>query len=282
MFFIFVDSMKKLYILKIGGSILTNKNSERLYLHKKRISKIAKQIKTALNKDPDLQLIIVHGAGGEVHHLAHKYSLQNGTGLNNNKLYGATLTRLAVQKLNTQIFNIFLENGLPVLPVHTSSTVIQKNKKISTLNTKIITGTINNNCIPLLYGDMTLDTVCGMSISSGDASTAYLAKHLDIKKIFLATDVQGIFTKDPYKYSDATLIKKTTLSNVFFAQNISLTKSHNTDTTDGMKGKLRSFNNLLPSKTATQQIILFDGTKPENYTKLLTNSYIPATYIDVV
>ena len=274
--------MKKLYILKIGGSVLTNKNSERLHLYRKRLSNIAQQIQTVLNKNPDLQLIIVHGAGGEVHHLAHKYSLQNGTGLNKNKLYGATLTRLAVQKLNTQIFNIFLENGLPVLPVHTSSTIIQENKKISTLNTKIIMETINNNFIPLLYGDMAFDTICGMSISSGDSSTAHLAKNLNIKKILLATDVQGIFTKDPYKHPNATLVKETTLSNIFSTQAINLTKSHNTDTTDGMKGKLHSFNRLLQSKNVTQQIILFDGTNPENYAKLLTNNYISATYINVI
>ena len=273
--------MKKLYVLKIGGSVLTNKNSEKLYLYKKRISKIAQHIKTSLDKNNNLQLIIIHGGGGIAHHLAHKYSLQNGVGTDKNKLYGAALTRLAIQKLNTRVFNIFLENKLPTLPVHTSAIITQTNKKISTFDTHIISETLNNNYIPIVYGDIVFDSVCGMSIASGDMSIAYLAQHFNAEKVFLATDVQGIFTKDPYKYSDVKLIKKVTLSDVFSKKFIKLSGSHNVDVTGGLKGKLYSFKKLNSSKNSLKQIVIFDGTNPENYTKLLSDKQITATYIKV-
>ena len=273
--------MKKLYILKIGGSVLTNKNSKKLYLHTKRIHKIAQHIKTILDKNNNLQLIIIHGGGGAAHHLAHKYSLRNGVNNDKNKLYGATLIRLAIQKLNTHIFNIFLENKLPVLPVHTSAIATQANKKITTFNTHTISKILKSNYIPIIYGDMVFDDTYGMSVLSGDTITAHLAQHFNAKKVFLATDVSGIFTKDPYKYSNTKLIAKTTLSDVFCKKLIKLTPSHNIDVTGGLKGKLQSFKKLSTSKNSLKQIVIFDGTNPQNYTELLSNNQITATYIKV-
>jgi aspartokinase-like uncharacterized kinase len=43
---------------------------------------------------------------------------------------------------------------------------------------------------------------------TSDSIAAYIASRLNTDKVILATDVDGIFTKDPKKHSDAKLIKK--------------------------------------------------------------------------
>ena len=44
---------------------------------------------------------------------------------------------------------------------------------------------------------------------TSDAIAVYLASRLHIKKVLLVTDVDGIYTRNPKKYPDAKLIKKT-------------------------------------------------------------------------
>ena len=67
---------QKLTILKLGGSIVTYKKQGG-GLNKKVVQRLAQEIKTALGKK-SRQLILVHGAGGKAHALAHRYGLQNG------------------------------------------------------------------------------------------------------------------------------------------------------------------------------------------------------------
>ncbi len=43
---------------------------------------------------------------------------------------------------------------------------------------------------------------------TSDSIAVYIANQLHIKKVILVTDVDGIFTRDPKKYSDAKLICK--------------------------------------------------------------------------
>ena len=49
-------------ILKIGGSILTNKDAAESEIDEKNLSRIAKEIKSSLDNDSK-EIIIVHGAG---------------------------------------------------------------------------------------------------------------------------------------------------------------------------------------------------------------------------
>jgi aspartokinase-like uncharacterized kinase len=47
---------------------------------------------------------------------------------------------------------------------------------------------------------------------TSDSIAAYIASRLHISKVILVTDVDGVFTNDPKKYSDAKLIKRLSTS----------------------------------------------------------------------
>jgi len=47
---------------------------------------------------------------------------------------------------------------------------------------------------------------------TSDSIAAYIASRLNADKVILATDVDGIFTSDPKKHSDAKLLKRTSAS----------------------------------------------------------------------
>ena len=268
--------MKPLYILKIGGSVATFKDEAGGSVRLELLEKIALAIKKIQAKK-DFSLVLVHGAGSVGHNLARKHELDKGTNGDKKKLQNALFTCVANQEMDNMIAKIFLFNGIKAFPVHTASTIIQKNKKISYCNTEIIKQILEKDCVPVLYGEMVMDFDLEMSVCSGDAIVAYLAKHLGAQKIFFASDIDGVFDKDPYFNKDAKLIEKTKLSEIFNDDKIEITHSHNVDVTGGMLGKIRSLE--AECGNALQTIEIFNGLKEENYEKIFSGKKFPHTTI---
>jgi isopentenyl phosphate kinase len=254
--------MKPLYILKIGGSVATYKNRPGISVRSALLKKVGQNIKKSLEKG-NFNLILIHGAGAAGHQLAKKYNLQDGIGLNPKKLYGSLISRIANNKLNIAITETFIKTGLKIVSIHTASAIIQKNKKISHCNLKIIQEALQQNCIPILYGEMVFDTKLGMSICSGDAIAPYMAEKLGAKKIIFASDIDGVFTKDPHIHKDAKLIERIKLQEI--SQKADLSHSHNVDVTGGLLGKI----NKMEFSKNLQSIEIFNGLNPENYWKIL-------------
>ena len=271
--------MQEILIIKFGGSIITDKSSHKLIVHSALLHDIAKDLYRYITENPLAQFIIIHGAGGPGHHLAHQFDLANGTNHDPIKIRAVCNTRLVNQKLNTAICDIFLENDIPVIPAHTGALITQENKKIITCNIPIIQSILESKCIPVLYGDMVHDTLLEYSVCSGDTSAAYLAQNLPVKKVFFATDVDGIFDKDPHTFQDAKLVPQISLQDVFSDATISIEKSHNTDVTGGLKGKLAAFQPFIDHSNILEEIVIFNGTNQNNYYDILSGSKKTSTHI---
>ena len=262
--------MKPLYILKIGGSVATYKNKLGVSVRKELLEKSAIAIKKARDKK-DFNLILIHGAGAAGHQLAHKYNLQDGARNNKQKWKGSFESRLVNQELNKRITEIFVFAGLPITPIHTASVIIQKNKKIFDFNLKTIEESLRWGCIPLLYGEMVFDKNLGMTICSGDVIAPYLAKKMKAKKIFFASDIEGIFDKDPHLHKDAKLIENIQMTDI--KKIAQLTGSHNIDTTGGLNGKIKNFQKF----NVSDSIEIFNGLRSENFEKVILENYFPHT-----
>ncbi len=269
--------MKKLYILKIGGSVVTHKNKATMVIRRTLLQNIALDLKKFLQKNTDIQIILVHGGGQPGHSIAKKYHLDQGISKDKKNLKGALLCSAAIQKLHQEICTIFVNAGLWIAPIHTASVIVQKQKKIQTFDTEAIIQGLQNGAIPLLYGDMVHDTSTTFSVCSSDTLAAHLSKHLGAQKIFFATDVDGIFTADPYLDPKAVLIPKISLGNKL-SQNIKLSKSHNTDVTGGLHGKVASFEKIF-QESEVKEVIIFNGLKKDRYLLALANTLTSCTRI---
>jgi isopentenyl phosphate kinase len=271
--------MGNLYILKIGGSVATKKDTKKLIVNKKTIKNAGREIKQWQIAHPNDKLILIHGAGGPSHHLAKEYLLTEGALNKKSAWKGSILSRIANQSLNLSIFKILTQSNLLVVPIHTGSTIIQKNKLINSFNLKALLLALKNNHIPLIYGEMVFDTRLGMTICSGDTIASFLTTKFNVKKVFFATDVNGVFNKDPYLHNDAKLIKKINFKDIF-SKNISVESSHNEDVTGGLNGKLKSFKNI-SKKNSLKEIIIFNGTTQGSYLAALNNTTNNLTKVSV-
>src|SRR3989344_5130080 len=69
--------MKKIILLKLGGSLITDKTKP-YTARMKIVRNLAVQIKAALRKDSKLQFIIGNGSGSFAHYPAVKYKIRDG------------------------------------------------------------------------------------------------------------------------------------------------------------------------------------------------------------
>jgi isopentenyl phosphate kinase len=271
--------MGSLYVLKIGGSVVTKKATKDLIINKEIIKSAGQEIKQWQIAHPNDKLILIHGAGGPSHHLAKEYSLTKGALNKKIRWQGSILSRIANQSLNLSILKTFVQSGLSVIPIHTGSVIIQNNKSINSFNLKTLSLALKNDHIPLMYGEMVFDTKLGMTICSGDTIASFLTTKFNIKKVFFATDVNGVFDKDPYLHNDAELIKKINFRDIF-NRNISIKTSHNEDVTGGLRGKLKSFENI-SKKNNLKEIVIFNGLTHGSYLTALNNATDNLTKVSV-
>lgn len=230
-------------ILKLGGSIITEKDALMPTINDKNLARISKEIKSALNhldNNYNNGLIIVHGAGSFGHPFASEYQIgkpfKNKEDFEKKKI-GFSLTQSWVKKLNSLICDALREEEIPVVSIQPSSFVITKNKRISSANLGIIEKYLENGFIPVIYGDVVLDMdeTIKMAVVSGDQIINYLAKHLKPERVILGTDVDGVFNKNPKKHSDAKIITEVTSLDDLE----SMDSTTNIDVTGGMIGKIK-------------------------------------------
>ena len=223
-------------ILKIGGSILTNKDSTESEIDAVSLKRIASEIKASLDVS-DKELIIVHGAGSFGHPPAKEYKIGEVFEKSEypQKRIGFCKTQNAVKKLNMLICEAFIEEGLPVVAIPASSFMSATNKRITQGNLDYFKRYLEKGFIPVIYGDVVLDEQLEICVISGDQLIQYLAMNLNPELVVLGTDVDGVYNKNPKTHEDAIFFDKfSSLEDLD-----TLEGTTNVDVTGGMVGKIK-------------------------------------------
>lgn len=76
---------------------------------------------------------------------------------------------------------------------------------------------------------MVPDTMLTFSVCSGDDIAVFLARHFSAERIAFASDIDGIFTADPHRFPEATLIEHLPFATLGIQADI--TESHSVDVT---------------------------------------------------
>jgi isopentenyl phosphate kinase len=227
--------MKDLIILKIGGSIVTDKFSKIPKVNPENLKRIAEEIAAIYDKEK-MSLIIIHGAGSYGHVIVKETGIDKGIETYEQLKAFAETQRLQ-NELNSIVTRYLIDAGLPTIPCQASAFAVMDLGRIEEMTLSAIEGLLKVGMIPVLYGVPAYDRTQKCSILSGDQIAPYLAKKLNAKKIIHATNVDGVFTDDPNKNSDAKLIPEINSRNINQVKEW-LTGSTATDVTGGMLGKV--------------------------------------------
>lgn len=267
----------KIAVLKLGGSVLTYKDAKSPRVRRALLRSVFHEIAVAQKQLSDTSLIIIHGAGSFAHRLAKTHKLREGTYSNKKRVQGALATRLAMQKLNTEVLTLALESGISAVSVHPGTLFIGKDGAIGKTNLAVLKEALNAGLVPLLYGETIFDSERELVVCSGDEIAAYLGKLLPVTDMYFASDVDGICTDDPYKDPGATLVEHITLREGI--NDVRIGHSHNVDVTGGLKGKVEVCKKLFANGIALRTIHIFNGFSPKHYGKVLRGHAFPHTTI---
>ncbi|WP_407422610.1 isopentenyl phosphate kinase [Methanobrevibacter sp.] len=260
-------------ILKIGGSILTNKDSTESEVDVKSLKRIASEIKSSLDNSAK-ELIVVHGAGSFGHPPAKKYKIGESFDESEypQKRIGFCEIQNAVKKLNMFICEAFIEEGLPVVAIPASSFMTAINKRIVEGNLDNFKRYLSKGFIPVIYGDVVLDDELEFCVISGDQLIQYLAKNLNPDMVVLGTDVDGVYNKNPKTHDDAIFFDKfSSLKDLD-----TLEGTTNVDVTGGMVGKIKE---LLYLADLGIESKIINAEVEDNIFKVLENEDVKGTVI---
>lgn len=180
--------MKDLILVKLGGSVITDK-SKPYTARIDTIQKFAKKIRNFKNKNTDL--IIGHGSGSFAHVPASKYQIQKGF-INQKSLWGLTLTADAAIQINRIVISEMLKLKIKCLSFAPLS--FNYGNKILVDH---IQKALDLGIIPVIYGDVIMNKKQGFEIYSGEKTLDILANKLSKKyrkiKIIYYTDTNGVY-----------------------------------------------------------------------------------------
>ncbi len=181
-----------LVFLKLGGSLITDKH--RAYTARLSvIRRLAAEVRAALERTPDLQLLIGHGSGSFGHWAARPYGTRRGVHTPA-QWRGYALVSAVAARLNRIVTDEFLAADVPVLSLQPSASARCADGLIEHLDTYPIRAALEHGLVPLVYGDVALDTVRGGTIISTEDIFAYLTAALRPARILLMGEVAGVLT----------------------------------------------------------------------------------------
>ena len=264
--------MKDLILLKIGGSVCTEKSTSQFRVRTDAVKRIAGEILQA-KEAREFKMIVVNGAGPFGHVNVHNYAINNGLERKED-FEGFSKTVLDCNYLNWKVSEIMFKEGLLTVPYPTTSVVVGTGRLITTLFTDVLRHLwdINDDMIPVMNGDMMVDLKLKGTPVSGDTVLEYLANRLNPKLMVFATDVDGIYSSDPNKNKNAKLIDYVTKQN-FSEIKKGLSGSSNIDVTGGMLGKVKKLLSL------NNRTVIVNGNKPGRVRKALLGEDVRGTIV---
>ena len=255
-----------MYILKLGGSVITDKQKECSF-RKQVMDNLAKEIKKA-NK----QIILIHGAGSFGHIQAKKYRLNEGY-IRQEQLHGFSVTHEMVQRLNSMVLKSLQNNDIPAVSISPHSVVKLDDHKLVTMSYNVFEEYLKKKFTPVTFGDVVLDKKLSFSICSGDLLAMALTNHFKPEKVVFVIDEDGLYTSNPKINKNAKLIESTTIDELKKFRTFADTHA---DVTGGMGGKIETIRII--SKLGIDTILL-NGNKPDRLYKVLVGEDTKSTIV---
>ncbi len=245
----------ELVFLKLGGSLITDKNRPRT-ARMDVLARLAAEIREARRQNPQMQLVLGHGSGSFGHTPARKYSTRQGVRSQQEWLGFAEVWKEA-RALNQLVVEALVSAGLPVIAFPPSAGVSAWDGRVKFWDLRPLRAALDAGLLPLVYGDTIFDEQRGGTILSTEDLLIHLAHELRPKRILLAGIEEGVWADYP---ASTRLITEITPAN-FDQLAAQIQGSASVDVTGGMLEKVRTMLGLagdLPGFAAH----IFSGSQP--------------------
>lgn len=263
--------MKELILIKLGGSLITDKT--RPFTPKlKTIQRLCAELARARKKSNKL-FIVGNGGGSFPHQPAVEYRTAEGI-VDENSFRGIAIVQDAAARLNRIIVDQLLKAGENAFGLNPSSFMITQDGEIKKSFLGPILKLLEFEMLPVVYGDVDLDLKKGCCILSTEKILNHLALKLKqkgylIEKIILAGITDGVYD------STGKTIKELT-SKLFKIFKNGISVSGGIDVTGGMLHKVQE--SLKIARFGIPSLII-NGQKPGNLEKAILREKVKGTLV---
>jgi len=250
--------MKPLYLVKLGGSLITDK-SKPFTERRDVIQRLSTEIAEAI-KENGFDIVVGHGGGSFPHQPAHKYKTAEGD-ICTDSYEGVAKVQDAASRLNRIVVSEMIQAGVDAMSIQLSSCALAENGQIKEMFLPPLKTAVDKGIVPVIYGDVAFDTKKGCTIISTEKIINYLVSNPGLSKkhtlhTILCGKVDGVmkgFGTDHEEY-----IPKITSEN--YEEVIEYCSgSDGTDVTGGMKHKVEQAIELARIGIDSQ---IINGRKP--------------------
>jgi isopentenyl phosphate kinase len=272
--------MKELVFLKLGGSLITDKTKPYTPLLDV-MDDLALQIATTLQTQPNLRLVLGHGAGSFGHVAASEYKTRDGypkpsplihrqrDTTEDNYWKGFAEVWYQASSLNRYVMEALHKAGVRAVALPPSSSVISSDGQVAVWETTPIRMALAAQMIPVIFGDVVFDEVRGGTILSTENLFAFLVKALNPERILLAGLEQAVWEDFPARTRRIERITPQSFEQI--KQGVG--KSTAADVTGGMEAKVSEMLDLV-KRHPELKIQIFSGTEPGNLTRAITGDLL--------
>lgn len=238
-----------LTMIKLGGSLITDKKVEQAF-RADVADRIAHEIAGALKINPH-PVVIGHGSGSFGHFAAHKHGTIDGV-RTPEQWRGFAEVALVASELNNLMARALWDADVPVWRIQPSALLTADDGVPQTMDMHAIESALEHGLVPLVYGDVGLDTVRGGTIISTESLFTHLATALPVTRILLVGEVPGVL-------DDAGSVIPLMTPDSLEGTKHMLKGSRGTDVTGGMLTKVTHMM-MLVEQNPRLTIQIIDGT----------------------
>ena len=242
--------------LKLGGSLLTDKtrdNSPRGDV----VARVCAEIGAALAAQPGTPLVLGHGSGSFGHAAAKRHGTRMGV-RDADGWRGFAEVSVMAARLNRIVADALHQADVPVISFAPSASARCEDGRLVYLDTRPLRTALAHGLVPLVMGDVAIDTVRGGTIVSTEEVFAWLAAELAPTRILLAGETDGVLAG--YGAPDARVIDRITPAN-WAELRAGVGASRGADVTGGMAAKVGDMLGLCQARPGLEAVI-FSGLAP--------------------
>lgn len=264
--------MKKLTLIKLGGSVITNKEVP-MMVREDVLKRLVKEIARA-QKEIDSAVIIGHGQGSFGHAPALRYKTMEGF-VHKDSVMGMAITQDTAAQLNRIVVHELINEHVPAASFLFSNTVISKDRKADQWCFDVLDAYLKSGLVPVTGGDVIVDKKQGCTIWSTEQVLSHIAQHFgehyhyEIGRIIHVTEVDGMLT------AQGQLIPRVNRKNELEI-NAHLNGTKGFDVTGGMGHKIDESLQLLDQGIESY---ILSGLKKDNLYHALKGESWEGTYI---
>ena len=263
----------EIIFLKLGGSLITDKDTP--YTPRiDKLNELALEIKTTLDSNPGLLLILGHGSGSFGHTAAKKHGTRHGV-QTNEQWHGFAEVKFQAAELTRHVIGSLMNAGLPAISIHPSSSMVSDNRKVIHHNTVAIRKALDVHLLPVVHGDVAFDESLGGTILSTEDVFAFLAEQFSPTRILLAGIEAGVWEDFPVR---TKLVKQIQLSD-YEKMRAGIVGSASTDVTGGMKAKVEEMLELV-KKNKGLSVQIFSAEEKGFLTRALNGENVGTLLIE--